>query len=239
MCYENELTRLNLGSASQLTQLWCYGNKLTELDATQHPNLTKLSCFANKLTSLNLSFCPNLQELSCFLNNIGEIILQDNKMLVTLSCFSNQIKGEKMTELAKSLSDAPEFFNAKLFVICTKDPNEKNICLTSDVAIAKSKHWTVGDYDLNNDTYVDYGGSEVGVYSPAPQDFKVYPNPASDCVILSGFAYGANVTLCDLSGRALRTCRIVAEESRLNVSDLPRGAYLLISTEGVQSLILQ
>ena len=84
-----------------------------------------------------------------------------------------------------------------------------------------------------------YGGSEVGVYSPAPQDFKVYPNPASDYVILSGFAYGANVTLCDLSGRALRTCRIVAEESRLNVSDLPRGTYLLISTEGVQSLILQ
>lgn len=238
ICYENNLEQLELGACGELSQLWCYGNKLTKIDATLHPNLSKLVCFANELTHLDIRPCSNLQELSCFLNKIEEIELYDNKLLVTLSCFSNRIKGDKMTQLVKGLCEQPEFFQSKLFVVSTKDADEQNVCLKGDVSIAKAKNWTVGDYDLSKDTYEDYEGTETALYTPLKVDCEVYPNPARDYILLRG-AYGTEIVLYDFSGHIVRTGFATNIESRLDVSDLPRGIYLLVATGSVQTIILE
>lgn len=174
ICYENKITDIEqLDECTQLSELWCYGNKLTKLDVNGLNNLTKLMCFANELTHLDVSQCLHLQELACFRNNLEELSLYDNNLLVTLSCFSNNIKGDKMTNLVNGLPDSPEFFHAKLFVISSKDPTEQNVCLKSDVSIAKEKKWIVEDYDLDNDSYVDYEGSEMALYTPQSSQCNV------------------------------------------------------------------
>lgn len=70
---ENELTKLDLPSGSNLTHLDCSGNRLSELDLSASKNLVVLDCSVNKLTSINISVCNKLTEFYCNNNHLAEL----------------------------------------------------------------------------------------------------------------------------------------------------------------------
>ena len=68
MCYNNQLTSLNVSNCAGLKELSCYHNRLTSLDLSGCPKLESLECAHNQLTSLDISKCTELKELLCHKN---------------------------------------------------------------------------------------------------------------------------------------------------------------------------
>ncbi|WP_304287393.1 C10 family peptidase [Porphyromonas uenonis] len=156
--HENQLTSLDI-NCETLTLLSCSGNPLTSLDLSHARALTALACYENKLTQLDLSPCTKLTELGVGENLLTHLDVSHNRELQFLDCYGNQIKGEAMTELVNGLPDRRGKVSGIFQVIGNNAKTDGNICLKSDVAIAKGKNWSVqsffGDYE-GEDPIVTY-----------------------------------------------------------------------------------
>lgn len=86
ICYDNQLTSLDVTQNRELLSLDCSYNQLTNLSINS--NLSKLTCTRNILT--NLSNIENLDTLICNNNGIEE--LRINGTISVLSCDYNKIK---------------------------------------------------------------------------------------------------------------------------------------------------
>ncbi len=154
--HENQLTRLDI-NCETLTLLSCSGNPLTSLDLSHARALTTLVCYENKLTQLDLSPCTKLTGLGVGENLLTHLDVSHNSELQILDCYGNQIKGEAMTELINGLPDRRGKEHGMFRVIGLDAKTDGNICLKSDVAIAKGKNWSVqsfsGDYEGEDPTY--------------------------------------------------------------------------------------
>ena len=62
MCYNNQLTSLDVSHNTALTQLACSNNQLTSLDVSHNTALTWLWCYNNQLTSLDVSAIPAIKD---------------------------------------------------------------------------------------------------------------------------------------------------------------------------------
>ena len=274
-----KLTSLNVSGCTALTTLICDHNQLTSLDVSGCSALTRLYCFNNQLTSLDVSSCTALTKLYCFDNQLTSLDVSKNTALTEFECSDNQIKGEEMTRLVNSLPDRTGKKAGK-FTVVQEPALEGNICLKSDVAIAKGKNWNTLKYKSDTDEYVAYEGAEdahplkvtltkegegtltatgaadltavpygteltivatpaagykltaltangtdilatkkvviksatevkatfvdhTGVETTVTQQVKLYPNPATDYVIVEGVAPASEVTLHSMTGERL------------------------------------
>ena len=91
ICYDNQLSSLDVSQNIALTTLYCYDNQLTSLDVSQNTALTSLSCFGNQLTSLDVSGATALTSLSCGSNQLMSLDVSQNTALTDLSCYGNQL----------------------------------------------------------------------------------------------------------------------------------------------------
>ncbi len=106
---------------------------------------------------------------------------------------------------------------------------------------------TYQDIDINaNETYpvrqlvVRLNGDGVGPptfvqEAPVPFDFKVYPNPATEYLVVDDLPIGCQVIVTNLSGQTIFTSVINDKRFLLNTSDFANGVYLIHvnSTQGV------
>ena len=138
-CYNNQLTALDVSKNTALTELDCSDNQLTALDVSKNTALTELFFDGNKLTALDVSQNTALIWLVCYNNQLTALDVSKNTALGTLRCHGNQIKGEEMTRLVNSLPDRTGKRAGK-FTVVQEPALEGNICLKSDVAIAKGKN---------------------------------------------------------------------------------------------------
>ena len=151
-CYNTQLTALDVSKNTALTELECYNNQLTALDVSKNTALTYLDCSDNQLTALDVSKNTALTYLYCCENQLTALDVSKNTALTYLDCYNNQIKGAKMDALVTSL---PTVTSGLFYVINTQDENEGNVCTKTQVNAAKTKGWSVYDYN-----YVDYEGSD-------------------------------------------------------------------------------
>ena len=157
-CQQNQLTALDVSQKTALEKLYCSDNKLTALDVSENTVLTKLFCGINQLTALDVSQNTALEELYCSNNQLKALDVSKNTELGTLRCHGNQIKGKEMTRLVNSLPDRTGKRAGKFTVVQEPAP-EGNICLKSDVAIAKGKNWNTLKYKSDTRKYVAYEGA--------------------------------------------------------------------------------
>ena len=139
-CTNNQLTALDVSKNTALTGLYCYNNQLTALDVSKNTALEELYCSNNQLTTLDVSKNTALGKLDCYNNQLKALDVSQNTKLGTLDCRGNQIKGEEMTRLVNGLPDLTGK-NPGEFTVLQEPDLEGNICLKSDVAIAKGKNW--------------------------------------------------------------------------------------------------
>ena len=160
-CYYNSLQSLDVSSCNALTVLYCSGNSLQSLDITHNEALTKLDCSGNQLETLDLSQCLNLVNVELSKNQLTHLDVSHNGELQFLECYDNQIKGEAMTALVNGLPDRMDKEPGRFQVIGEDAKTDGNICLKSDVAIAKGKNWRVEDE--NGDPYEGEDDSQPSV----------------------------------------------------------------------------
>ena len=91
LCYNNQLTTLDVSENKALTLLTCDNNELTSLDVSGNTALMTLSCGFNKLESLNVSGSAALTYLSCDNNKLTSLNVSGNPNLTNLYCGSNQL----------------------------------------------------------------------------------------------------------------------------------------------------
>ena len=158
ICDNNQLSALDVSQNTALKWLDCDNNQLTALDVSKNTALRTLECFINKLTALDVSQNIALTELYCYRNQLTALDVSKNTKLEALRCHGNQIKGKEMTRLVNSLPDRTGKRAGKFTVVQEPAP-EGNICLKSDVAIAKGKNWNTLKYKSDTRKYVAYEGA--------------------------------------------------------------------------------
>ena len=163
-CSDNKITTLDVSQNTALERLWCTDNQLTALDVSKNTALTDLYCYNNPLTALDVSKNTALEILDCYNNQLTALDVSQNTSLMWFSCTGNQIKGEEMTRLVNSLPDRMGK-EAGEFTVMQEPDLEGNICLKSDVAIAKSKNWNTQKYNSDIGAYVAYEGEEPIPYA--------------------------------------------------------------------------
>lgn len=67
----------------------------------------------------------------------------------------------------------------------------------------------------------------TGIADQQQLDVKLYPNPTSDMVTISGVKEGKVISLVDINGRIHFTIRASGEEETISIGRLPEGVYLL------------
>ena len=163
-CQNNQLTALDVSQNTALENLSCTDNQLTTLDVSKNTALTGLYCYNNPLTALDVSKNTALTVLDCYNNQLTALDVSQNTALTWLSCTGNQIKGEEMTRLVNGLPDLTGK-NPGEFTVLQEPDLEGNICLKSDVAIAKGKNWNTLKYNSDIEAYVAYEGEEPIPYA--------------------------------------------------------------------------
>ena len=163
-CSDNKITTLDVSQNTALEQLWCTDNQLTALDVSKNTALTGLYCYNNQLTALDVSKNTALTVFDCYNNQLTALDVSQNTALTWLSCTGNQIKGEEMTRLVNGLPDLTGK-NPGEFTVLQEPDLEGNICLKSDVAIAKGKNWITQKYNSDIEAYVAYEGEEPIPYA--------------------------------------------------------------------------
>ncbi|MGI6497438.1 MAG: leucine-rich repeat domain-containing protein [Oscillospiraceae bacterium] len=94
LCYNNNLTSLDVSKNPNLDYLHCSNNQLTALDVSKNPNLEYLFCEGVQLTSLDVSKNPNLNYLQCSNNQLTALDVSKNPNLNHLSCQNNYLPSE-------------------------------------------------------------------------------------------------------------------------------------------------
>ena len=142
-CGGNPLTSLNVSNIPALSLLHCDETQLTSLDLSSNPALTELVCYNSQLTSLDLSKQTALKSVDCRNNLLTKLELPSCPNLEDLNCADNLIMANEMTNLVKALPDRNGQPNGWFKVFDSSSSDEKNVCYTYHVKIAKAKGWNV------------------------------------------------------------------------------------------------
>ena len=242
-CGKNPLTALDVSQNIALTQLICDNNQLTALDVSQNTALTWLDCYRNQLMALDVSKNTALARLDCYRNQLMALDVSKNTKLETLNCHGNQIKGEEMTRLVNSLPDRTGKKAGK-FTVVQEPALEGNICLKSDVAIAKGKNWNTLKYKSDTRKYVAYEGAhslkvtltkegEGTLTATGAADLNAVPE-GTELTIVATPAAGYKLTALTANGKdILATKKLsVREDTEIKATFAKKNYTVLFTPEG-------
>lgn len=69
-------------------------------------------------------------------------------------------------------------------------------------------------------------------------NFKIYPNPASSEINIISEMKEADVKIYDMKGRCVKDVRICDDNTRINISDIEKGLYLININGNIEKLII-
>lgn len=208
-CRENMLQTLDISGCQTLKEISCSSNQLAEIDLTKNKALVSFNCSYNRISSLDLS---------------------QNRLLELLVCDTNNIQGEHMTSMIKSLP-IRESRKGDCYVFNIHSDQEKNICLTSDVAIAQSRGWRTKAF--NGIVVEDYPGSFPESLSLEPEGCPVISyDMVTDEIVISAAISGSIVRLFSFDGHMLSSTQIDARGcARLGVDVLNHICLLQVGEQ--------
>lgn len=161
-CQGNKLTKLNTDACSKLLHLDCSNNQLTRLEFSEkNKRLAWLDCFDNKLQYITVKGVSELITFDCSNNNLTSLDVSTNSKLRLFIIARNKFNSQSINSIIASLPNRVKEEDAgKLFAINKCFNDEKNICTTENVAMAKLKGWGTFSYDAKNDIWNEYKGED-------------------------------------------------------------------------------
>ena len=199
ICYNNNLSSLDLTQNTSLLVLHCVNNSITSLDLTQNTNLSWLYASTNQLHRLDVTQNTNLTKLYCNSNQITSLDLSQNTNLVVFDASSN----------ALSSLDIKNGRNAivSMFKV-TSNPNL--ICIQVDDAAYSAMHWM--DLDTTA-SFSNVCAAATPVVHIPDANFKAYlvgdaiinrngdaEIQVSEALLFTGIINCPNLSITDLTG---------------------------------------
>ncbi len=233
-CRSNHLTSLNLSGLNALTELHCGDNTFTSLQLSGLPNLKKMTCNGSvSLTHLSISGLPALERLYCNNNGISSINISNCAKLIDIYCYGNKFSACGLDSLFHILPLADRYTARDISIDNNNRDSAVKHCRDT---IARNRNWKVWNYNggwgsisITNTTY-DCPYFTVGVEEVFSDNISanIYPNPANDILNIESDEAIESLELYDILGRLVLSKRdISATESRVEVSSLSRGVYIL------------
>lgn len=209
----SNVSAIDVSNLPNLTELYIGLNDLTELDVTNNAKLTTLSCEGNLLTAMDLSGCPDL---------------------TYLNCYGNAIKGAAMTALVNSLPQRTEANYGRFVVVDPTYTQSANVCLKSDVAIARSKYWAAFtvNHEGSSPMLEQYEGEDpagIGMVSADGADLRY--DAAAGVITVS---QPTVIEVYAVSGALAARADGVTE---LDVTSLSAGVYVLRAAGKVLKIV--
>lgn len=209
----SNVSAIDVSNLPNLTELYIGLNDITELDVTNNAKLTTLSCEGNLLSAMDLSGCPDL---------------------TYLNCYGNAIKGANMTALVNSLPQRTEANYGRFVVVDPTYTQSANVCLKSDVAIARTKYWAAFsvNHDGSSPVLEQYEGEDpAGVGMVSADDADLRYDAAAGVITVS---QPTVIELYAVSGALAARADGVTE---LDVTSLPAGVYVLRAAGKVLKIV--
>ncbi len=223
-CSGNQLTSLDVSKNTALEKLYCYDNNLTSLDISNNTSLELLWCHNNQLTGLDISGNSTLTELQCNGNQLAALDVSNNKDLKFLDCSVNQLTSLNVANgnnnNFESDTDTIPPFNA------ISNPNLE--CIQIDDGFTPTEDWKKDETaSWHNDIFACEPDAVDDLYST--KSMNIYPNPATDVLMvkLNDEVKDKNLQILDLSGKVILRKDISGNSTKIDVSTLEKGVYLI------------
>lgn len=231
-CHKNNLSELDVTANKNLTLLYCNDNiRLERIDVSQNSKLTSLSCSANNLSVLDVSNNPNLVTLFCFDNKLTALDLTNNSKLTNVRLYRNNFSACELDTIYLSLSVADSETLPTISIKHSGFSGTQRENPGSDGSryyIATKKGWIVqdltGNVVLTNTSYACNETSIKEIESFLRLGF--YPNPSKGFIMINGLEKLTTIVIYNLQAEILRIEQILPRQV-LNISDLPKGMYII------------
>lgn len=254
--HNNQLESLRLDKLSQLQRLILSKNKLTSLDlrpstllesldlshnglATLQMNkMDKIQEFIvrdNNLKTIDYSLIPNVMRLNLGRNEICHYDMTHNLKLRDLSTYDNEMSADAFDLLATSLYSRAGEVEGHLYLL--SDKKLKTPCLTvNGVKQLQEKNWKLYRIEELPDGGIvekELSNEEIQQLlslapTPTQQDIRIYPNPTSDYLYITGLVARSIVTLYTSEGEEILSTITGGDgDVKLYLAALPHGVYYL------------
>jgi Leucine-rich repeat (LRR) protein len=247
---------VSLSGLSALQFFLCYNKNLSELNITNCPQLQVLDCGSNNLTKLVLSFLPKLLDLACENNQLNELDVTKCTKLMWLTCSKNHLTELDLSNLEGimalcehggqkvSLTLYQDESGTYSFPIKLNDPFFENTAIVYENGVLKSKdnlvtstyfevktNYPYGTGGINLSGRMNFIYSDVGINSIDKELFTIYPNPSTGEFEITNYGlHITNIEIYDINGRKQKEERKIKKEDGIivmDISDLPAGTYLV------------
>ncbi len=242
LCYNNQLTHLDVSQNKTLENLQCDENQLTSLDLSNNTALKTLMCHINKLTALDLSKNLDLKDLRCYENQLTEIDLSKNLALEILDCSLNPIRD---LDISKNVAlkalyclwnelislNLKNGNNATLQTMLARGNPNLSCIQVDNVENSNTYHNWTKDATANYNTDCNY----MSVKNVDKKEILLYPNPAKD--ILNFSEEVSDIRIMDFSGRVMK--QFSNSSKSINVENLSKGFYFITAKNKLGKEIIQ
>ena len=157
VCYNNQLTSLDVSNNTKLVRLDCHGNDLSSLNVRQNVALTYLDCGTNQLTSLDVRQNAALTYLYCSQNNLTSLDVSQNPALGWLNCKGNQLTS---LDLSQTAVVALGTSDNKITIEVEETSRTFDLSTLPGFDASKASGWVGGDVD-GNTLKVNPGATQV------------------------------------------------------------------------------
>ncbi len=149
VCYENNLTSLDVSSNTDLFTLYCDDNNLSSLDISSNTKLYSVYCGNNKLTSLIVGNNTRLEGLSCDGNNLETIDLSGLPNLEEFDISNNNLTSIDLSNNS-SLIDRKFIYDGNIYDIIIEDDGTFDLTtLPGNFDVTKASNWIGGTVSGN------------------------------------------------------------------------------------------
>ena len=198
-CYNNQLTNVDVTQNTALDWLDCYNNQFTNIDVTQNNALEWLDCYNNQLTNIDVSQNTALTYLGCSENQLICLDVKNgnNSNLLIDADFNPSLTCIEVDDIAYSTAnwtdiDPQTSFSLDCGNSCSGIAQDTcDYVDTTYVTVYDTTFVTIYDtvfVSVTDTLIIDI--SFTGVAPPNNTNtMLVYPNPASDVVIIDNGDY--------------------------------------------------
>ncbi|WP_302776342.1 T9SS type A sorting domain-containing protein [Porphyromonas uenonis] len=233
---QNKLTALDLRHNTALESLNLSNNSLTQLQMDKMEQIQEFIVSNNKLQSIDYALIPNVMRLDLGNNQISSYDMTNNLKLRDLSTYDNEMSAEAFDKLSTSLYSRAGEVEGHIYLMSNKKLTTPH--LTKDgLQKLQDKNWKLYRVEMQPDGGVvehELTDKEIqplltAILAPTRQEIRMYPNPASDYVYLTGVTRGTEIRIVSLDGS---TCLTTMSESddlvAIDIRSLSEGTYLII-----------
>ncbi|SFN47231.1 Por secretion system C-terminal sorting domain-containing protein [Bizionia echini] len=230
---ETSINVLDLSGNIAITALGFYRTHLTTLILNGCTNLTSLDFNWNyDLASLDLTNCSNLTDIS-FVNGSFIDIALNTDDLINLETIEFNNGGVRSLDLQNSPNlTTLTFYYSGISNLDLRNGNNTNLdisiegtsleCISVDDVDYATNNWP----DVVDDVVYSTDCSTLTLNEIQTESLKLYPNPSSEFLQISGLQQNVNYSILDFQGKQMQSGTLIPQEN-IPINSLQSGLYFL------------